>query len=209
MQGFDISERSQFCLNFIPIFLYQQPLKKSSFLDTKFPFDWKDAFLKRDISSLLDEAKNTVAKTVDNFKSAPPSVPKKGIVDYIGKEILDASRFQNPIVSEQGYLNLYNPPTDAQLFQTKFNLWRQLPWKKVGGKVILKIKVGGSLPLEAPPPSAFSFLGPKEFEPINSLGELTTLFNYAAYDPRVTGVFINVNDVALFIDLTTLIKRNV
>ena len=170
----------------------QQPIK-SSFVDRKFPFEWKDIFLKKTTSSSGAD-KNSVAKSLINeFQfSDPLSVPKKGIVDYIGKEILDPSRFQNPIISEQSYLNLYNPPTDAQLLQTRFNLWRQLPWKKIRGKVILKIKLGGSLPLESPPASALSFLGPKDFEPSNSLSELTTLFNYAAYDPRVTGVFINV-----------------
>ena len=168
---------------------------KSSFLDRKFPFDWKDVFLKRDISSSGADTDIVVTKSTiikDLQFSDRLSVPKKGIVDYIGKDILDPSRFQNPIILEQDYLHLYNPPTKTQLLQTRFNLWRQLPWKKIRGKVILKIKLGGSLPLEAPPGSALSFLQPKDYEPINSLSELTTLFNYAAHDPRVTGVFINV-----------------
>ena len=113
-------------------------------------------------------------------------------MDYIGKEIKHGGGPLKSIISEQSYLNLYKSPTPSDLLRTRFNLWRQLPWKKISGKAILRIKVSGALPLEATPTSSFPFGGPKDFEPIESLNDFITLFNYAAYDPRVTGVFINV-----------------
>jgi hypothetical protein len=79
----------------------QQPVK-SSIVDRKFPFEWKDVFLKKAVSTSVADKDSVTKSPINEFQfSDPLSVPKKGIVDYIGKEILDPSRFQNPIISHR------------------------------------------------------------------------------------------------------------
>lgn len=118
-------------------------------------------------------------------------VPTRGIINYIGK----TSSELNWTTAQMSGLPLeYSPPTSLQLFLTRFNLWRQWPWKKFKGKAILKAKLSGSLPLESPPTSIFD-AGNRDPDVINSLAELTNLFNFAAYDPRVTAVYIELGSL--------------
>lgn len=73
------------------------------------------------------------------------NVPYNGIIDYIGRTEGGSSRWATesffPFVPANGKLQ----------FKTKFNLWKQAFWKKIKGPIILKAKVGGSLPLENTP----------------------------------------------------------
>lgn len=113
-------------------------------------------------------------------------VPVKGLIDYRG-------RTTGPIAPEStGFI----PPTTSQLWNTKFNLWRQKPWKKIRGKAILKIKLGGSLPLESSEKGVLSLGSPSNYEIVETLTELSTLFSYATYDPRIKAVFIELGGLS-------------
>ena len=113
-------------------------------------------------------------------------IPKSGIIDYIGSTVPpDGSRRWST------HHATFMHPTKAQLFQTRFRLWRQLPWKKIKGKAVIKLKLQGSLPLEAPPSGGLPFGGAKNLEPVNSLTEFQTLLTYAAHDPRIKGIYID------------------
>ena len=119
-------------------------------------------------------------------------VPTRGLIDYIGKTFEET-------YGDTCY-NLNIPSTEFtqtkfELFWTKFNLWRQLPWKKIDGKAVIKIKLEGSLPLEPSPPSGLSLGSPPNLEAVTSLSELTTLLNYAAYDPRIKGIFVEMGSI--------------
>ena len=76
-------------------------------------------------------------------------------------------------------------------------MWRQYPWKKIKGKIILNIKLGGSLSLESSLTGGgpFSNLGrpPPDALEISSLTDFQTLMSYAAHDPRVTSVLIQLS----------------
>jgi protease-4 len=109
-------------------------------------------------------------------------VPTNGLIDYIGR---------TPGPLESSTSEEFIPPTYFQELNTKFNLWKQFPWKKIKGKAVLKIKLGGSLPLEPSSGGGILSVGtPSNYEIVDSLTELATLFSYAAYDPRIKGVFI-------------------
>mmetsp|Transcript_13294 Transcript_13294/g.13357 ORF Transcript_13294/g.13357 Transcript_13294/m.13357 type:complete len:859 (+) Transcript_13294:48-2624(+) len=114
------------------------------------------------------------------------SITSSGLIPYIGvteregerRWAIDRLRFKQP--------------TPGQLWKTKFNLWKQLPWKKIRGKTILKVKVKGPLALEQTPTS-FSFTGTQDLEVVDSLMGLNTLFTYAALDPRVVSIIIDIS----------------
>lgn len=82
----------------------------------------------------------------------------------------------------------YVPPSKVQLFWTRFALWRQVPWRKIDGKVMLRAKLGGSLSVQDDPTSLFT---PTEKEAVNTLTDLTNLCLLGAYDPRVHGIFVD------------------
>ena len=114
--------------------------------------------------------------------------PQRGIIPYIG----------NTVPLEEGVPRwktdelCYKKASSNELFWTKWNLFRQYPWKKIGPKrVVLKAKIGGSLPIESTP-AGFSFGSRPEFEPVESLSELQTLFTYASHDPRIESVFLDI-----------------
>ncbi|CAK9253180.1 unnamed protein product [Sphagnum jensenii] len=109
------------------------------------------------------------------------NVQTKGIIDYIGNSSLSEK------VSDSE--PIFRPASESQLLRTRWNLWRQPFWKKISGKVILKLKLGGDLPLEATP-RGFSFGASDDYLTVTSLGEVTTLLMYAAHDPRVVGVHV-------------------
>ena len=115
-------------------------------------------------------------------------VPVSGIIDYSGnttRELGPGNSYTSPQLT-------FVKPTFSQETLTKWNLWRQAPWKKISSKNnILKIKVGGSLSLESSPPQ-FSF-GPKDFDSVDSVQDLFNLFAYGAHDPRVKGIFLDID----------------
>ena len=77
-------------------------------------------------------------------------------------------------------------------------MWRQYPWKKIGPKrIILKAKVGGALPLETEPAGFGGFGGGSaDLEPVASLEDLRNMLTYAAHDPRVDAVLVEIVGVA-------------
>jgi len=119
-------------------------------------------------------------------------VPKSGLIDYIG----DTKPTDSSVQRWNTHHISYRPVTEGQLSQTRFNLWRQKPWKKFKGKALLKIRLGGDLPLESTPKPGLPFGGRKNLEPVESLSELQTLLMYAAYDPRVLGIFVELGPLS-------------
>ena len=111
----------------------------------------------------------------------------------------------NGIVKYDGYTKLdgidrwfsgrlvFKPLTDGQLFQTRWKLWRQLPWKKIKGKVILKVQLSGSLSIEASSSMrSFNFGSSPNLALVDSLADMSKLLTYAAVDPRVLAIMVNI-----------------
>jgi hypothetical protein len=130
-----------------------------------------------------------VAAVVDKPKALADVVPSNGIIEYIGRTVPEdgSNRWETDDFQ-------YVPASSSQLFWTRFNLWRQLPWKKIKGKVVLKAKIGGALPLEKEP-QGFAFGARPDFEVVGSLQELITMFNYASHDPRIQAVMLEIDRV--------------
>lgn len=136
-------------------------------------------------------------KTINNNPKPLPTqelvdgIPSRGLIDYIGntKKVAEGERW-----STNSPLH-FQEETKSQKLMTRWNLWRQYPWKKIpGGKFILKARVGGSLPLESTPPSFF-LRGPTSFadlEQVDSLTDLMRMFEYGAHDPRVQAVVLEI-----------------
>ncbi|RYG69004.1 hypothetical protein EON64_03835 [archaeon] len=85
----------------------------------------------------------------------------------------------------------FKPATRWQHFRTRFNFWKQLPWRKIKGKVILKASISGSLSVSSSTlPSLISSATPSLAEHVNSLNDLMKLFVYGAHDPRVLAIYL-------------------
>ncbi len=127
---------------------------------------------KINVKPVPNQSENKIQEiTLDEY-----GVPANGIIDYIGKSAPgNGWKPDNTLV--------YRPATPRQTFSTKFNLFRQYPWKKIGGKFVLKLKLNGNLPLEAAPPS-FPFGSPTDLEAVESLSDVQNMFVVAAHDPR-------------------------
>lgn len=147
-------------------------------------------FCENAVTSLQMYPHNLGVSTASQQQSTVNKLYKRGIIDYIGDtSSIDISLDESSEASESFS---FQKQTFSQLFQTKFKLWCQFPWKKFKRNTILKLKISGSFPLEAAQSSfVSSFGGKRDFESVSSLAELMTLFNYAAYDPRVVSVFID------------------
>jgi hypothetical protein len=78
--------------------------------------------------------------------------PSSGLIEYKG----DTSKVNGDGPRWATDELCFVPPSRAEQFWTRFNLWKQWPWKKIRGKVVLKAKIGGALPLE-PTPKGFAF----------------------------------------------------
>ena len=116
------------------------------------------------------------------------AVPSSGLIEYIGSTVPIDSCKPRWSTDEM----IFKPPTEDQLFKTRLNLFRQYPWKKIRGKVILKAKISGSLPLEGASGGGFSFGGSTDLEPVDSLDGLQNMLNYASVDPRVQAILIEI-----------------
>ena len=133
-----------------------------------------------------------IAHEIRSSKQQMPTVlsavPSNGLTEYIGSTVpTDSSR---PRLSTDEMI--FKQPTEDQLFKTRLNLFRQYPWKKIRGKVILKAKISGSLPLEGASGGGFSFGGSTDLEPVDSLEGLQNMLSYASVDPRVQAVLIEI-----------------
>ncbi len=119
------------------------------------------------------------------------SVPTKGLIGYIG----DNSEFSETIVNED--INKFYPPSKLEKMVTKFNLWMQVPWNKIdSNNNILKVKLSGGLSIEPEVPSGLFLFGPPiDTEAIATLPDMCRMLNYAAYDPRITSVLIDIGDL--------------
>ena len=133
-----------------------------------------------------------IAHEIRSSKQQMPSVlsavPSNGLTEYIGSTVPTDSSKPRWSTDEM----IFKPPTEDQLFKTRLNLFRQYPWKKIRGKVILKAKISGSLPLEGASGGGFSFGGSSDLEPVDSLDGLQNLLSYASVDPRVQAVLIEI-----------------
>lgn len=116
-------------------------------------------------------------------------VPSNGITDYIGRTVPKDSTLPRWSTDEM----IFKAPTDKEIFSTRVSLFRQLPWKKIKGKVILKAKISGTLPLEgASSGGLFGFGGSSDLEPVDSLQDFQNLLSYASVDPRVEAVVLEI-----------------
>lgn len=111
-------------------------------------------------------------------------VPQRGLVT------LEEDLTQSNSLSESGIVKFSPSSVRWNQMLTKFRLWFQYPWRKIDGKVVLKIKLNGDLSIEPSEKSFFSLKSQQENQEISSLYDLSTLFMFGAYDPRVRGVFV-------------------
>lgn len=134
------------------------------------------------------ETKNIETENIKQTSIVPFS---RGIVEYTGNTDLERECGVPRWATDAGpnFLN----STDGQKLKTRFNLWRQLPWKKIKGKVVLNVKLGGSLSLERSFYQGLSLLrAPSDPISISSLADFQTLMSYASHDPRVLAVLLQV-----------------
>jgi hypothetical protein len=125
-------------------------------------------------------------------------IPSKGLLKGI-----DDPSFQKPFDYQQ-YINLssqhlppYQPLTWSQKLATRFRFWKQFPWRRINSQVILKIKISGTITLESPARSLFWIPETeRQTEELSSLAELQELFLFAANDPRVEGILLEVGPVS-------------
>lgn len=176
------------------------------FICQAFKFYHAKSFIQnnRNVISLSDVNKNMNLDEAVDFSSLTseqstiPSdvqVPYNGIIDYIGNTKLLSSEDNNTKRWNTHHIN-YKKQTRKEIFWTKFNLWKQYPWKKFKGEAIIKIKVGGSLSIESISANRFPFSGPVDLEPINSLTDFMNLLLYSAYDPRIKGIFMEIEPLS-------------
>ena len=121
------------------------------------------------------------------------NIPMNGIINYIGNTKLESTDGNRWNIDDD--ILVYKPLNKNQLFQTRFNLWKQLPWKKIRGKVVLKAKIGGELPLISTQPG-FSFGQVPDFSTVDSLSSINNMFIFGAHDPRILAIFIEISPVA-------------
>lgn len=86
---------------------------------------------------------------------------------------------------------VFKEATPSEQLATSFQLWLQVPWRKIHGSVVLEVTISGSLPIE-PDPMPWFDLGPHE---VRSLPDLMRLFIFAAHDPRVAAIHINMGQL--------------
>lgn len=129
-----------------------------------------------------------IRSSAPQVASVLSAVPSSGLIEYIGSTVPTDNSKPRWSTDEM----VFKPPTEDQLFKTRLNLFRQYPWKKIRGKVILKAKISGSLPLEGASGGGFSFGGSTDLEPVDSLEGLQNMLSYASVDPRVQAVLIEI-----------------
>eukprot|EP01035_Chromulina_nebulosa_P021366 gene21366-27679_t len=134
-------------------------------------------------------------QTIDSVKtdSSTISVPSNGLVSYIGNT--------TPLSDNQErwgtHSLIFKPASSAQLTLTRLNLFKQWPWKKIKGKIIIKAKIGGEILLESQPSGGLFSLGSQsDQQNLQSISDIQNMFQLAAHDPRVLGVFIEIDRVA-------------
>ena len=131
-------------------------------------------------------------------KAMLSAVPSNGLIDYIGRTVPTDSTVPRWSTDEM----IFSAPTDKMIFSTRVNLFRQLPWKKIRGKVILKAKISGTLPLEgASSGGPFGFGGSPDLEPVESLQDFQNLLSYASVDPRVEAIVLEIGMELQFVYL--------
>eukprot|EP01041_Mallomonas_annulata_P000176 gene176-302_t len=130
-----------------------------------------------------------ISETIPKINVDDDFISSNGLTDYIGRTAKDG---ENRWATDR---MIFKPLKPLQLFKTRWNLWFQLPWKKIKGKTILKLKIQGSLQIEPSQSSGFSFGSVPDFEVIDSLADVTKLFTYAALDPRVVGILVDISSL--------------
>ena len=133
------------------------------------------------LSTELQPKEDKVVRKIQKIRGAGSN----GLIPYIG----DTSS-ENELRWTIDRM-VFRTPTSQEQFWTKFNLWRQYPWKKIRGKTILKAKINGALQLD-PSQVSFSFGGNVDFEVVDSLYDVSRLFQFAAVDPRVKAILIDI-----------------
>jgi hypothetical protein len=137
---------------------------------------------------------STAVSPKDILKEIPSKGLLKGIDDPSFQKPFDYQQYIN--VSSQ-HLPPYQPLTWSQKLATRFRFWKQFPWRKISSQVILKIKISGTITLESPARSIFWIPETeKQTEELSSLAEIQELFLFAANDPRVEGILLEIGPVS-------------
>lgn len=143
---------------------------------------------------------NPPVTTPSNPVNTQPIITR-GIIDYIGN-----STSFGPDRWTKGDSIPFVPMTNRELFLTRFNLWKQLPWKKIKGKFVLKAKISGEIPLESAP-GGFRFGEVSDPEEVGSVNAIATMLYYGAQDPRVQALFIEFDRVGCGYAKLTELRR--
>ncbi|BDA50409.1 Protease 4 [Coccomyxa sp. Obi] len=80
----------------------------------------------------------------------------------------------------------FTPPTGLQKFMTSLRLIRALPWRRFKKGSVLVIELGGAITEKRQ----------GRFAGANSMPQITGALRKAAYDPRVSGIFIKVSPLS-------------
>lgn len=157
---------------------------------------------KMSIPGIVESEELIQSLSTENDKSSV-YIPSRGLIDYLGqtsvKDTYEARRIAT--------MNFLPSTSSWELLKTRFNLWRQLPWKKIDGKVVLKVKIEGDISLEAAvSPTIFS--GSSDLEKVTSVSELCTLFQFAAHDPRIQAILVDISRVSCGFAKLTEIRRS-
>lgn len=125
--------------------------------------------------------------TKRKFPTLSASIPSSGIIDSqsIPNDLLEDHLSSSKLMH-------YNP-TNVNSILTKWKLFL-LPWIDSSDAVIIKARIEGEMPLDSAPSSSFlhSMLDETSTLRLRSLTEVTKLLLYAAKDPRVKGIFLEV-----------------
>jgi protease IV len=119
-----------------------------------------------------------------------PVTIENGIVEYIGNTLLE----NKPRWSTCPGMSFRNI-SGIEILHQRFRFFIQPPWKKIKGKVVLNIKLGGSLSIESSAEDGrFLNFGSPPADPslITSLADFQTIMTYAAHDPRVVSVLLQI-----------------
>ena len=120
------------------------------------------------------------------------AVPSSGMIDYIGRTVPTDTSKPRWSTDEM----TFRQPTEKEMRATRYKLFFQLPWKKIRGKVVLKAKISGTLPLEsASSGGPFGFGTPSDLEPVDSLQDFQNLLSYASIDPRVQAIVLEIGKI--------------
>lgn len=153
---------------------------------------FKSIYMSCGIFSLKSVSSHGRRNTRLHSSARSSHVPSRGLLPT-ASDTIDTMMTSNSSSSRVSLPFEFIPPTPWQKFWTRFALWGQVPWKKIGTEVFVKVKLSGSLSIVDDPVTFFTI---REKEAISILPEFTNLCLLGAYDPRVQGLFIEISSLS-------------